>query len=458
MKQRTWGGRFRKSQSKKFMEYSASINFDKRLAPFDLFQNAAYAKALHKAKLLKKSELDRLLGALNGIKTEFEKGRLKLRIEDEDIHMNIERRLSEKIGALAGKLHTGRSRNDQVATDARLYAREAINDILKLLENLQKAFVQNAEKNIDAFMPGCTHLQPAQPIRIAHWFLAYREMFARDAERFRETLKRTNVLPLGSGALAGTNFDIDRKYLAGLLGFDGITQNSLDAVSDRDFALDFCYAVSMFFSHLSRFSEEVVIFSSAEWGALILPDELCTGSSIMPQKKNPDLPELFRGKTGRVTGNLFNLLMIVKGLPLAYNKDLQEDKPPLFDSADQALAALPMAVELVKKIKFNKSVLKKRIGENFITAVDLADYLVQKGLPFREAHGIVGSLVRECEELSITFSDLTLGQLKKRSGLFDKKFLSYCDPALSTDRKKGVGSTSKSAILAQIKRIKRELK
>lgn len=458
MKQKTWGARFSKKQSKEFLEYSASIDFDKRLAIFDIFQNIAYAKALHRAKILKRGELTELLKALGAIKDEVDNGRLKLRVEDEDIHMNIERRLREKIGAVSGKLHTGRSRNDQVATDVRLFTREAAKNVLKLLKELQKAFLGGAEQYVDAFMPGYTHLQPAQPVRIAHWFLAYREMFARDAQRFLETLKRTNLLPLGSGALAGANFDIDRNYLAELMGFDGVTQNSMDAVSDRDFAIDFCYAVSMLFSHLSRFAEEVIIFASAEFNAIVLPDKLCTGSSIMPQKKNPDLPELFRGKTGRVTGNLLNLLMVVKGLPLTYNKDLQEDKPPLFDSADQALKTLPMAIELVKNLKFNIDVLKKRINENFITAVDLADYLAQKGLPFREAHHVIGAIVRECEERSIAFSDMTLRQLKKHSQLFGKDVFSYINPELSPDRKKTSGGASKKSILAQIKRIKKELK
>jgi argininosuccinate lyase len=340
----------------------------------------------------------------------------------------------------------------------RMYVRERADEILKMLVLLQKELLRQAEKYVDGIMPAYSHLQQAQPVRIAHWFLAYREMFARDAKRFHEARKSANVMPLGSGALAGTNFDIDRNYLARLLGFDSVTQNSMDGVADRDFAVDFCYAVSMLFSHLSRLSEDVIIFSSGEFGAVTLPDELCTGSSIMPQKKNPDLPELLRAKSGRTAGNLFNLLMIVKGLPLAYNKDLQEDKPPVFDSAEQAVTALPLAARLVKKMKFNTKLLKERVSKGQMTAVDIADYLVLKGMPFRDAHHVVGSVVRFCEESGISFTGIALKELKKQSKLFEKDVFDYLDPAKSPDRKKGIGSTSRDQIMKQIKRLKRELK
>ena len=458
MKQRTWGGRFKKAQSKQFLDYSASIGFDKKLAPYDIALNVAYSKALHKAKLVNRAELARLVKGLLSIANELEKGKFDFRTDDEDIHMNIERRLKEKLGKLSGKLHTGRSRNDQVATDLRMYVRDRCDGIVKQLVDLQKAILRAAEKNVDGIMPAYSHMQQAQPVRIAHWFLAYREMFARDVKRFRDARISANVMPLGSGALAGTNFDIDRKLLAKLLGFDSVSQNSMDAVSDRDFAVDFCYAVTMLFTHLSRLSEDIIIYATKEFGAITLPDELCTGSSIMPQKKNPDLPELLRGKSGRVTGNLLNLLTMLKGLPMAYNKDLQEDKPPLFDSAEQAADALDLTSQLISKLKFNKKLLKERVIKSKTTAVDMADYLVMKGLPFRDAHHVVGEVVLFSEENGIAFSDLTLKELKKQSKLFNADVFNFIDPLKSPDRKKGTGSTSGKRILEQIKRIKRELK
>jgi len=456
LKNKAWGGRFKASQSNEFLAYGASIGFDKKLAEFDIIQNMAHAHGLRKAGILKPHELKKILKGLKGIFGEIGKGTFKFRVEDEDIHMNIERRLTEKIGPLAGKVHTGRSRNDQVATDVRLYTREKSRQIAALLAKLQKALLDQAEKNVDCFMPAYTHLQQAQPIRAAHWYLAYMEMFRRDEERFSDAARKANVMPLGSGALVGNNFGIDREFTARLMGFEAVTQNSLDGVSDRDFALEFCFAVATLFLHLSRFSEELVIYASSEFGTVILPDEFCTGSSIMPQKKNPDLAELFRGKAGRAAGNLMNLMMILKGLPLAYNKDMQEDKIPLFDSAEQALAALPLAVGLAKKMKFNKPLLEKRLKNGFLTAVDMADYLVLKGMPFRTAHHTVGVIVRECEVKGISFSGLTVPMLRKHSKLFRPDILKFIDPLLSPDRKKGTGCTSRSEILKQIKRLKKE--
>jgi argininosuccinate lyase len=457
LKNKAWGGRFKTAQSKEFLEYGASIGFDKKLAPYDVIQNIAHALGLAKAKILTTAECRKIIKGLESIEKEIAQGKFRFSVEDEDVHMNIERRLKEKIGPVAGKLHTGRSRNDQVATDVRLYARETAKQIAELIGKLRGALVTQAEKNVDGIMPAYTHLQQAQPIRIAHWFLAYQEMFKRDEERFYLAAMEADVMPLGSGALAGNNFGIDRAYTAKLMGFASVTQNSIDGVSDRDFAMEFCFAVSVFFTHLSRLAEDLIIYSSSEFGAVILPDEFCTGSSIMPQKKNPDLLELFRGKAGRAVGNLVNLTVMLKGIPLAYNKDMQEDKIPLFDSAEQALSALPMAVELMKKIKFNKPLLEKRIKNGFLTAVDLADYLVMKGMPFRTAHHLVGEIVRECEGRGIPLAGLKLGDLRKHSDLFTKNVLSYLDPALSPDRKKGTGSTAKVEILKQIKRLKAEL-
>jgi argininosuccinate lyase len=458
LKSSAWGGRFSKNRSGEFTDFSASIDFDRKLATYDIRQNKAQAKALAKAKLLTKSELSALLKGLGEIEKEIVTGKFRYRVEDEDIHMNIERRLKEKAGAAAGKIHTGRSRNDQVATDLRLYVKENSAEVAKLLVKLQKILLKQAEKHLDHIMPAYTHLQMAQPVRIGHWFLAYLEMFGRDRERFLSAMKSADVMPLGSGALAGNNFGIDRKFLAREIGFSNISQNSIDAVSDRDFALDFCYAASGLFIHLSRLSEELIIFSSSEFGVVKLPDELCTGSSIMPQKKNPDLPELLRGKTGRIAGNLTNLLTLMKGLPLAYNRDMQEDKMPVFDSCEQVLEALPLVMEMVGKMKFNTELLKERTGEGFITAVDLADYLVIKGVPFRDAHHVVGKIVAECEKRGKRFTDMTIAEFQKHSPQFAKDVFGFADPSASPDRKKGTGSTSRTEILKQIKRLKSSIR
>ncbi len=457
MKNRSWGGRFKNSQTTEFLKYSASIHFDYLLAPFDIAQNIAYAAALQKAKILNGTEYKKITKALRKIDTEIADGTFDYRIEDEDIHMNIERALNQKIGSLSGKIHTGRSRNDQVATVTRMYMLENCKSIIEMLRKLRKTSLKQAEKYLNHLMPGYTHLQAAQPVRIAHWFLAYQQMFARDEKRFVDLLDAADVMPLGAGALAGNNFGIERKFLAKKLGFKRITENSIDAVSDRDFALDFCYAASVLFTHISRLSEELVIFSTGEFNAVSLPDELCTGSSIMPQKKNPDLPELLRGKTGRLNGNLINLLTMLKGLPLAYNKDMQEDKPPLFDSCEQTVASLPLVIKLLGETKFNTKHLRSKINRGFLTAVDIADYLVLKKMPFRQAHHIVGKIVAECEKKEKTFSHLTLSDFKKHSKLFEKDVFSYADPALSPDRKKGVGMTSETSILAEIRKLKKRL-
>lgn len=458
MKNKAWGGRFKNAQSKQFLEYGASVGFDQKLAFFDVAQNTAHTLALAKAKIISRAECLKITKGLEGILRELAEGRFVFSADDEDVHMNIERRLREKIGPVAGKLHTGRSRNDQVATDTRLYVRDACRKITGLLRGLRTAFVFQAEKTVDGFMPGYTHLQQAQPIRIAHWFLAYHEMFLRDEARFLSTEKSADVMPLGSGALAGNNFGIDRRFTADLLGFSTLSQNSIDGVSDRDFASEFCFAVSTLFVHLSRLAEDLIIYSSSEFGSVVLPDALCTGSSIMPQKKNPDLLELFRGKAGRTTGNLVNLLVLQKGLPLAYNKDMQEDKIPLFDSAEQALSSLPLAVELVKGIKFNEKILAKRLRNGYLTAVDLADFLVLKGMPFRSAHHLVGEIVSECEGGGIPLAEIKLDALRKKSALFDASVKSYLNPTLSPDRKKGAGSTARGEVLKQIKRLKKALR
>lgn len=458
MKNKSWGGRFKGGQSKAFLEYGASIGFDKKLAEFDVRQNVAHAKGLARAGILKPAELRKIVRGLETVAGEVRAGKFKYRVEDEDVHMNIERRLTELIGPVAGKVHTGRSRNDQVATDIRLYVRHKSVEIAALARALRRAFVAQAEKNVDAFMPSYTHMQQAQPVRVAHWFMAYQEMFARDERRFLAAAASADVMPLGSGALAGINFPVDRDYVAGLLGFASVSRNSLDAVSDRDFAVEFLTAVSLLFSHLSRMAEELIIFATSEFDSVELPDRFCTGSSIMPQKKNPDLLELFRAKTGRVNGNLVSLLTILKGIPLAYNKDLQEDKISVFDSAEEALSALPLAAELVGEMKFRTGVLAERVGGGFLTAVDLADYLALKGLPFRQAHHVVGAIVAECEQRGVAFNALKPADLKKHSALFSNDVVGYLDATKSPDRKKTSGSTSRKSVLNQIKKAKKEIK
>jgi len=372
--------------------------------------------------------------------------------------MNIESRLSEIVGPVAGKLHTARSRNDQVCLDIRLYLRKEIDDIVGELDRLCKALVKIAEKNIDICIPGYTHLQRAQPILLSHHLLAYVEMMLRDKERFLDAYKRINIMPLGSAALAGTNFPIDRKITAKLLGFPEISHNSMDAVADRDFAAEFCSASALTMMHLSRFCEEVVIWNSSEFGILELSDAFTTGSSIMPQKKNPDAAELIRGKSGRVFGNLVSLLTLMKGLPLAYNKDLQEDKEPLFDTSETVKICLQIFTDMIKTAKFIPIPQKELEASGFLTATDLADYLVLKGIPFREAHEITGKIVAFCLENKKTLADLSLTELRKISKRIDQEVFNHIAIKNSMDRKNIYGGTAKKQVSAQILRLTKKLK
>jgi argininosuccinate lyase len=367
--------------------------------------------------------------------------------------MNVERRLTEKIGASGGKLHTARSRNDQVALDMRLFLRDELTAILESLAGLKREFARAAKRNIDVLMPGYTHLQPAQPVLFAHHWLAYCEMFERDEERFAGCRERVNVLPLGSGALAGTTLPIDRAYVARLLGFPRISRNSIDAVSDRDFILEFLSASAILFVHLSRLAEELILWSSQEFGFVELPDRYCTGSSMMPQKKNPDVPELIRGKSGRVFGHLNALLTIMKGLPLAYNRDLQEDKTPLFDTVDTVKSSLEMAREIVRGMKVNRRRMLSAARNGFMNATDLADYLVRRGLPFRAAHGVVGKIVRHCIERGRRIEELPLSELKRFSARFERDVYRYLSVESMVQRRRSPGGTARFNVLRRLKEL-----
>ena len=453
-----WGGRFKQSTDTLMETFSASISFDKRLYDCDIEGSIAHCKMLARCKIITTAESNKIIKGLKRILRECDEGRFKFSDSLEDIHMNIENRLREIIGPVAGKLHTARSRNDQVCLDIRLYLRKEIDDIVGEINRLTKTLIAIAKKNINHLIPGYTHLQRAQPVLLSHHLLAYVEMMLRDKERFLDAYKRINVMPLGSAALAGTNFPIDRKITAKLLGFPEISHNSMDAVADRDFAAEFCSASALTMMHLSRFCEEVVIWNSSEFGFIELSDSFTTGSSIMPQKKNPDAAELIRGKSGRVFGNLVSLLTLMKGLPLAYNKDLQEDKEPLFDTAETGKGCLRIFTDMMKTAKFIPIAQKELEASGFLTATDLADYLVLKGVPFREAHELTGKTVAFCLEKEKTLTDLSLAQLRKISKRFDEEVFDHIALQNSVDRKNIYGGTAKNQVRAQITRLTKKLK
>ncbi len=418
-------GRFKKAADKLVNEYTASIPFDWRLYPYDIAGSIAHAEMLAKQGIISSSEAEIIIGGLTAIKNELKQGKFQFKPELEDIHMHIEARLIEKVGEVGGKLHTARSRNDQVALDLRLFTKEAISNTLFQLEELQRALITLAEANKQVIIPGYTHLQPAQPVLLAHHLLAYFEMLQRDTARFIDCLKRTDVMPLGSGALAGVAYkNIDREFLARELGFSQISQNSMDAVSDRDFVLEYEAAASIGMMHLSRLAEEIILWSSAEFNFIELDDAYATGSSLMPQKKNPDVAELARGKTGRVYGNLTALLTTMKALPLSYNKDMQEDKEGFFDTVDTLLSTLEVFAGMVKTLKVKAENARRAAERGYILATDLADYLVKKGEAFRTAHDIVARLVSYAMEKDKPFSQLSLAEYKKFSPLFGKDIYS----------------------------------
>ncbi len=453
MKKKPWSGRFKKGTDRLVEEFTASISFDKRLYKYDIEGSIAHCMMLAKCKIIKNGEAKKIIKGLKEIRKEIDDGRFRFDIALEDIHMNIERRLINKIGAVGGKLHTARSRNDQVALDIRLYLRDEIQEIINLTGELKKSLLKKAKKNIDVIMPGYTHLQMAQPILFSHYLLCYYDMFKRDEERFTDVLKRVNIMPLGSAALAGTNYPIDRKYVAKHLRFPEITANSMDAVSDRDFSIEFLSASAILMMHLSRISEELILWSTNEFNFIEFDDSFCTGSSIMPQKKNPDVPELVRGKTGRIYGNLISLLTVMKSLPLAYNKDMQEDKEPVFDTVDTVIASLSIYSRMIDTIQLKKDRLKDAVEHGFMTATDMADYLVIKGLPFRDAHEVVGKVVSFCIKNNKSLSDLTLSDLQRFSDNFKKDIFNFIKVEKSVNRKDVIGSTSRRQVLKRIAEI-----
>lgn len=412
-----WGGRFRKETSGHVDHFNASIGFDVRLWEHDIEGSIAHARMLGKCAIIPQEDADKIVAGLEQLAKDIQAGKVEFDISAEDIHMNIEKLLHERIGEVAGKLHTARSRNDQIALDLRMYLKAEIKGVDAEIKALQNVLIKTAELHIDTIMPGYTHLQHAQPVTLAHHFLAYVWMFQRDRERLADCHRRTDVMPLGSAALAGTSFPIDRAYTAQLLRFSRVSENSLDAVSDRDFAVEFLGAASILSMHMSRFAEEIVIWNTREFGFIELDDSMATGSSIMPQKKNPDVAELIRAKTGRVYGDLLCLLTVLKGLPLTYNKDLQEDKEPVFDAVDTVLQCLPMLRKLIETTEFRKESMANALAGDFSTATDLADYLVRQGLPFRSAHEIVGRMVQYSISKGESLGDLTPEEL---AGFSDK--------------------------------------
>jgi argininosuccinate lyase len=449
-----WGGRFTQPTDKFVEEFTSSINFDKRLYHQDIRGSIAHAQMLGKQGIIPRADVEQIVHGLRGILGQIETGDFDFSVALEDIHMNIESRLSTRIGEAGKRLHTGRSRNDQVALDLRLYLRDELVEISAYLDLLIDALLFQAEKNLGVIMPGYTHLQTAQPILYSHHMLAYVEMFKRDKGRMDDCLKRTNVLPLGAGALAGTTFPIDREYVAELLEFPAVTRNSLDSVSDRDFAIEFLGAASIIMMHLSRFSEELILWSTSEFKFIDLSDGFCTGSSIMPQKKNPDVPELVRGKTGRVYGNLMALLTVMKSLPLAYNKDMQEDKEPLFDTIDTIKGSLKIFADMIREMRVNAETMKTAAARGFSTATDVADYLVRKGMPFRDAHEVVGKAVRYCIDRGKDMPELTIEEWRAFSDRIEEDIASAITLESSVNARRATGGTALERVKAEIERAK----
>ena len=454
---RMWGGRFTDATDRLVEEFNASVSFDKRLALQDVRGSVAHATMLAERGILFQDEADAIIGGLESIRGDITAGRFTWRGELEDVHMNIERALTERVGPVGGKLHTARSRNDQVATDFRLWLRDETYVLLELFTHLRRVLVGEAERHLGVIMPGYTHLQVAQPVLFSHHLLAYYEMFSRDEERLKDSLKRLNVSPLGAGALAGTGFPIDRGRTAELLGFDRPAANSLDAVSDRDFALEFLSAASIAMMHLSRLCEELILWSTQEFGFVTLPDSHTTGSSIMPQKKNPDVCELVRGKTGRVYGSLTALLTVMKGLPLAYNKDMQEDKEGVFDAADTLRACLTLMADMLPKMTVNEARTRHAAGRAYSNATDLADYLAKKGLPFREAHEVVGKLVALGLEKGKDLQDLELVDMKNVSPLIEQDVYDALGLERVVNARSSYGGTATEQVEAQIRAARRQL-
>ncbi len=456
-KTKGWSGRFSEPVAELVKQYTASVNFDKRLAEFDIAGSIAHAQMLGAQGIITKKDVSAIAKGLNEILAEIQAGKFEWLLDLEDVHLNIEKRLTDKIGDAGKRLHTGRSRNDQVATDVRLWLRAVSDDVLTGISKLQTSILDLAEQHADTIMPGFTHLQVAQPVTFGHHLMAYFEMLKRDAERFADCRKRINKLPLGAVALAGTSYEINREIVAKTLGFDGVCENSLDAVSDRDFAIEFSASASVLMMHLSRFSEELILWSSPRFAFIDIADRFCTGSSIMPQKKNPDVPELVRGKTGRVYGHLVGLLTLMKGQPLAYNKDNQEDKEPLFDTADTVLITLEIYADMLRGISVNKANMHQAALEGFATATDLADYLVKKGMPFRDAHEVVAQAVKHAVKKGCDLADLPLEELQQFSSMIANDVYKMLTLEGSVASRNHIGGTAPTQVKQAIARARKIL-
>jgi argininosuccinate lyase len=452
-----WGGRFSEQTAASVEAFTASVHFDARLAKYDIAGSRAHARMLAKQGLISHADCESILAGLQEIAEEVDAGTFIFRPEYEDVHMNIEKALVDKIGTAGEKLHTARSRNDQVALDLRLYLRDESNHFSSLLRLVQKSLVTLARRHLDFIMPGYTHLQRAQPVLISHHLLAYYEMFSRDKDRLRDGLKRINIMPLGSAALAGTGLPIDREFVARELDFDSVSANSMDSVGDRDFVVEFLATASLIQIHLSRLSEELVLWASQEFAFVNIPDRFCTGSSIMPQKKNPDIPELVRGKSGRVVGHLMAMLTVLKGLPLTYNRDLQEDKEPVFDSVDTVGQCLAIVAEMLFGLSFDREIMGRATERGFLTATDLADYLVRKDVPFRQAHAVVGKTVGFCVGQNRELHELTLDELKRFSPAIEGDVFEVLSVTGSIDSRKSSGGTALVKVREALQQAEKEL-
>ncbi len=455
--EKPWGGRFSEPTDAFVEKFTASVGFDQRLYHHDIRGSIAHATMLAEVGVLTQDEKEQIVDGLEAVRGEIERGEFPWSVSLEDVHMNIEARLTDRIGITGKKLHTGRSRNDQVATDIRLYLRDEIDVIAEELNRLRRGLLDLAEREADTIMPGFTHLQTAQPVTFGHHLLAWAEMLERDAERLQDCRKRVNIMPLGAAALAGTTYPIDRALTAQLLGFDRPTENSLDSVSDRDFAIEFCSFAALLMTHLSRFSEELVLWTSAQFDFIDLPDRFCTGSSIMPQKKNPDVPELVRGKTGRVNGHLVSLLTLMKSQPLAYNKDNQEDKEPLFDTVDTVKGCLRAYADMVPAITPKADNMREAARRGFSTATDLADYLVKKGVPFRDAHEVVGKAVAFGVAEKKDLSEMALAELRQFSDTIENDVFDVLTLEGSVQARDHLGGTAPAQVRAAAERARQRL-
>lgn len=449
-----WGGRFQKNTNKKVDDFNSSIRFDKRMYKQDIKGSIAHAKMLGKQNIISLEDSEKIVAELKNILSDIENGKIEFEIDAEDIHMNVEKILTERIGDAGKRLHTGRSRNDQVALDIRMYLMDETAEIEEMLLHALNTIVDLASEHTDTIMPGYTHLQKAQPVTFAHHLMAYFEMFKRDLSRLSDCRKRTNTMPLGSGALAGTTYPLDREFVAGELGFDSVTMNSLDGVSDRDFVIELASCLSLIMMHMSRFSEELILWSSHEFSFVEMDDAFSTGSSIMPQKKNPDVAELIRGKTGRVYGHLMGLLTTMKGIPLAYNKDMQEDKEPIFDAIDTVKLCLPVFCDMIATMTVKKDNMLQGSKGGFTNATDVADYLVKKGLPFRDAHSVVGQMVFYAIKNNKALDDLTMDEFKEFSDIIEDDIYNAISMETCVNDRKVIGGPAKEIVEKAIKNAK----